>query len=97
MSALDHMSMVAAVAPFIDTAISKTVNVPADYPFADFESLYIEAWRAGLKGITTYRPNSVLGSVLSVEPTRETPADLPPSDDPDRRIALNKTPEPALA
>ncbi|RBH36789.1 ribonucleoside-diphosphate reductase, adenosylcobalamin-dependent, partial [Pseudomonas sp. MWU13-2860] len=65
MSALDHMRMVAAVAPYIDTAISKTVNVPGDYPFDDFESLYLEAWRAGLKGITTYRPNSVLGSVLS--------------------------------
>lgn len=62
MSALDHMSMVAAVAPFIDTAISKTVNVPADYPFADFESLYIEAWRAGLKGITTYRSEQRAGA-----------------------------------
>ncbi len=98
MSALDHMRMVAAVAPFIDTAISKTVNVPADYPFADFESLYMEAWKAGLKGITTYRPNSVLGSVLSVEPTAAAPADLLQSpDDPDRRIALNAAPKPALA
>ena len=65
-SALDHMKMVAAVAPFIDTSISKTVNVPADYPFEDFENLYTEAWRAGLKGLATYRPNAVLGSVLSV-------------------------------
>ena len=98
MSALDHMRMVAAVAPFIDTAISKTVNVPADYPFADFESLYMEAWKAGLKGITTYRPNNVLGSVLSVEPTAAAPADLVQSpDDPDRRIALNAAPKPALA
>jgi ribonucleoside-diphosphate reductase alpha chain len=99
MSALDHMHMVAAVAPFIDTAISKTVNVPADYPFADFENLYLEAWRAGLKGITTYRPNSVLGSVLSVEPARATPQDLSASQegDPDRRITLNSAPSPALA
>lgn len=102
MSALDHMRMVAAVAPFIDTAISKTVNVPADYPFDDFESLYLEAWRAGLKGITTYRPNSVLGSVLSLEPTAANPGsqtlpqDLNQSD-PDRRITLNSAPSPALA
>ncbi|MGL6045536.1 MAG: adenosylcobalamin-dependent ribonucleoside-diphosphate reductase [Vogesella sp.] len=102
MSALDHMRMVAAVAPFIDTAISKTVNVPADYPFDDFESLYLEAWRAGLKGITTYRPNSVLGSVLSVAPTAANPGsqalpqDLNQSD-PDRRITLNSAPSPALA
>ena len=99
MSALDHMQMVAAVAPYIDTAISKTVNVPADYPFADFESLYLQAWRAGLKGITTYRPNNVLGSVLSVEPAKQTPQDLSASQDgdPDRRITLNTAPSPALA
>jgi ribonucleoside-diphosphate reductase alpha chain len=58
--------MVAAVAPFIDSAISKTVNVPADYPYEEFKNLYTEAWRDGLKGITTYRPNATLGSVLSV-------------------------------
>ena len=97
MSALDHMQMVAAVAPFIDTAISKTVNVPADYPFEDFSSLYLEAWRAGLKGITTYRPNSVVGSVLSVEPAKEAPQDLPSDGDPDRRITLNSAPSPALS
>ena len=66
-SALDHMAMQAAVQPYICAAISKTVNVPADYPFEEFEALYLQAWKAGLKGITTYRPNDVLGSVLSVE------------------------------
>ena len=66
MSALDHMRMGAAVQPFVDTAISKTVNVPVDYPFDKFADLYVEAWKAGLKGITTYRPNDVLGSVLEV-------------------------------
>ena len=59
--------MVAAVAPYIDTSISKTVNVPEDYPYGEFEDLYLTAWRAGLKGLATYRPNSVLGSVLSVD------------------------------
>jgi len=68
MSAEAHASMVAAVAPCIDTAISKTVNVPADYPYEDFQGLYMQAWKAGLKGLATYRPNSVLGSVLSVTP-----------------------------
>ena len=66
LSAKAHKDMVAAVAPFIDSAISKTVNVPADYPYDDFKSLYLEAWKDGLKGITTYRPNATLGSVLSV-------------------------------
>jgi hypothetical protein len=65
-----HKDMVAAVAPHIDTSISKTVNVPADYPYEDFQDLYMSAWKSGLKGLATYRPNSVLGSVLSVEPTK---------------------------
>ena len=67
MSAQAHKDIVAAVAPYVDTSISKTVNVPADYPYADFENLYVSAWRSGLKGLATYRPNSVLGSVLSVD------------------------------
>ena len=75
MSAQAHGAMVAAVAPFIDTAISKTVNVPADYPYRDFQNLYLEAWRSGLKGLATYRPNSVLGSVLSATPAVETATD----------------------
>lgn len=65
-SAMDHMLMVAAVAPYIDAAISKTVNVAEDYPYEDFKNLYLEAWKKGLKGITTYRPNSVRAAVLSV-------------------------------
>jgi ribonucleoside-diphosphate reductase alpha chain len=93
-AARDHMQMQAAIQPYIDAAISKTVNVPEDYPFEDFESLYLEAWHAGLKGITTYRPNSVLGAVLSVE--RDAPQDLDQSE-PDRRIRISDAPQVALA
>ena len=94
-SALDHMRMVAAVAPFVDSAISKTVNVPENYPFEEFKDLYLEAWKAGLKGITTYRPNGVLGSVLSVTPQVEAPNDLDTSDA-DRRIRLDAAPMPGV-
>ena len=77
LSARAHAAMVAAVAPYIDTSISKTVNVPEDYPYADFQDLYLTAWRSGLKGLATYRPNSVLGSVLSVDAPKATlPAPL---------------------
>jgi ribonucleoside-diphosphate reductase alpha chain len=69
MSAQDHIAMMASVQPFIDTAISKTVNVPADCPFEDFSHLYMQAWTAHLKGLATYRPNSILGSVLQVTPS----------------------------
>ncbi len=64
MSAQDHIAMMQAVQPYIDTAISKTVNVPVDYPFAQFSDLYRQAWQAGLKGLASYRPNPILGSVL---------------------------------
>ncbi len=100
MSANDHMQMIAAVQPYVDAAISKTVNVPEDYPFEDFKNLYLGAWHAGLKGITTYRPNNVIGSVLEAikEPAAShnaSPQDL--KDDPDRRVRLDSTPRPAVA
>jgi ribonucleoside-diphosphate reductase alpha chain len=66
MSADDHLAMLEVVQPFIDSAISKTVNIPADYPFEEFKGIYVRAWKAGLKGLATYRPNETLGSVLSV-------------------------------
>ena len=69
MAAQDHLAMMQAVQPFVDTAISKTVNVAVDYPFAQFRDLYLQAWQAGLKGLATYRPNSILGAVLDVPPT----------------------------
>ena len=88
MSAESHAAMVAAVAPYVDTSISKTVNVPADYPFADFEGLYRFAWKSGLKGLATYRPNAVLGSVLSATPAAPQP--LP-------NAATTETPQPLVA
>ena len=59
-----HLAMQAAVQPNVDNAISKTVNVPADYPFEAFRALYQRAYELGLKGCTTFRPNPVTGAVL---------------------------------
>ena len=97
MRAIDHMLMIAAVQPYIDAAVSKTVNVPEDYPFEDFRDLYLRAWKAGLKGITTYRPNQVIGEVLATirKDGAASPQDL--NDDADRRVRLDSTPRPALA
>ncbi len=81
MAAAEHLAIMAAVQPYIDTAISKTVNVPEDYPFEDFKGLYVQAWKSNLKGLATYRPNSTLGSVLSVgqpTPVVATVADVDP-------------------
>ncbi len=93
LSAQAHQEMVAAVAPFIDTSISKTVNVPEDYPYSEFQDLYFLAWKSGLKGLATYRPNKVLGSVLSVS---SPPQDFA-QDDVNRRLQVKSVPAPVLA
>ena len=70
----DHLRMQAAAQAEIDSSISKTINCPEDIPFDTFADVYVEGFRLGCKGLTTYRPNAVTGSVLSVaEP------DAPPS------------------
>jgi ribonucleoside-diphosphate reductase alpha chain len=67
-----HMAMVAAVTPFIDSSISKTVNVAANYPYAGFRNLYLKAWRFGLKALATFRPSKGRAGVLSADaPDRE--------------------------
>jgi ribonucleoside-diphosphate reductase alpha chain len=102
-SASAHEQMVAAVAPYIDTSISKTVNVPEDYPYEEFQDLYFEAWKSGLKGLATYRPTKVLGAVLSVEKPAEGPsaALAQPqdfrTDEFNRRIEIKSVPAPVLA
>ncbi|MDQ1259312.1 MAG: ribonucleoside-diphosphate reductase alpha chain [Pseudomonadota bacterium] len=74
MSAQDHIAMMEVVQPYVDTAISKTVNIPADYPYDDFKGLYLQAWRARLKGLATYRPNNILGAVLETHAAAPAPA-----------------------
>jgi ribonucleoside-diphosphate reductase alpha chain len=60
-----HLDMQAALQPFVDNSISKTINVPEDYPFAEFRKIYDVAYEKGLKGCTTFRPNLITGAVLS--------------------------------
>ncbi len=71
---LDHVRMQAAAQKWVDSSISKTINCPEDISFEDFKDVYMEAWDSGCKGCTTYRPNAVTGSVLSVS---ESAADKP--------------------
>jgi ribonucleoside-diphosphate reductase alpha chain len=65
----EHVRMQAAVQRHVDSAISKTVNVPADISFAAFQQVYLDAYRSGCKGCTTYRPNDITGAVLAVQPS----------------------------
>ncbi len=67
----DHLRMQAALQQHVDSAISKTINLPQDIRFEDFREVYRAAWKAGLKGCTTYRPNPVTGAVLQAVPPAE--------------------------
>ena len=68
---VDHLNMAAAVQPFVDSSISKTVNVPEMIDFQSFTSVYEEAYALGLKGCTTFRPNEITGSILKSMPAKE--------------------------
>lgn len=97
MTVQDHLAVLQAVAPYVDAAISKTVNVPKEYPFEDFERIYMDAWKMGLKGITTYRPNDMTGSVLVSESDSKNEIaeakSLNQNDDPDRRVEIKDVPD----
>jgi ribonucleoside-diphosphate reductase alpha chain len=75
---IDHVRMQSAAQKWVDSSISKTINCPVDIDFNTFKEVYMEAWRGGCKGCTTYRPNEVTGSVLSV------------SEDPNKVLELEK-------
>ncbi len=68
-----HLAVQAAAQEFIDSAISKTINVPRAISFDDFKDVYRKAYESGCKGCTTYRPNDVTGAVLSAEPAEAAP------------------------
>jgi ribonucleoside-diphosphate reductase alpha chain len=68
---LAHLSMQAALQPFVDNAISKTINVAADIPFDRFQDLYRQAHALGLKGCTVFRPNPVTGAIISQAPASD--------------------------
>lgn len=81
----DHVRVQAAVQKYIDSSISKTINVPEDIDFDSFKDVYLMAYEQGCKGCTTYRPNDITGSVLTVKkdekkaaaPAAEQQAELP--------------------
>ena len=75
----DHLVMQAAVQKYVDSSISKTINVPVDFPFDSFKDVYLQAYELGCKGCTTYRPNEITGAVLEVrkEPEKTAEPELP--------------------
>ncbi|MGB8840005.1 MAG: adenosylcobalamin-dependent ribonucleoside-diphosphate reductase, partial [Aliidongia sp.] len=79
----DHLIMQAAVQKYVDSSISKTINLPEDIGFQDFEDIYRRAYALGCKGCTTYRPNEVTGAVLSLSAAEPAPVHEPPAAGPD--------------
>ncbi|MGE5201638.1 MAG: adenosylcobalamin-dependent ribonucleoside-diphosphate reductase, partial [Acidobacteriota bacterium] len=81
LSPSDHVVMQAAVQKYVDSSISKTINIPVDFPFEAFKDVYLRAYELGCKGCTTYRPNEITGAVLEAKPEAEkekaTQAELP--------------------
>ncbi|MBY0349398.1 adenosylcobalamin-dependent ribonucleoside-diphosphate reductase [Tabrizicola sp.] len=75
---LDHVRMQAAAQKWVDSSISKTINCPVDISFEDFKEVYMAAWDQGCKGCTTYRPNDVTGSVLTVSEKQTAPVSSQP-------------------
>jgi ribonucleoside-diphosphate reductase alpha chain len=69
-----HIAVQAAAQKYVDSSISKTVNCPADISFDAFKDVYLNAYESGCKGCTTWRPNDITGSILSVEEPSKTRA-----------------------
>ncbi|MCP3966362.1 MAG: adenosylcobalamin-dependent ribonucleoside-diphosphate reductase [Lentisphaerae bacterium] len=61
---VEHLEIQAELQKYIDSSISKTINIPADYPFEDFKDIYMKAYEKGLKGCTTFRPSEYIAGVL---------------------------------
>lgn len=81
-----HVRMQAAAQRWVDSSISKTINCPEDITFEDFKGVYMAAWDSGCKGCTTYRPNAITGSILSV--------DVKPAVEPEKPVLLAPAPRP---
>ncbi len=90
---LAHVRMQAAAQKWIDSSISKTINCPEDISFESFKEVYMEAYDTGCKGCTTYRPNDVTGSVLSVsESSDKTPSEAPQTASQDAEVIYMSEP-----
>lgn len=70
-TAREHVDVLAAVTPFIDSAVSKTCNVSPDMPWADFKELYMDAWRRGCKGCTTFNPGGKRFGIIRAPSPKE--------------------------
>lgn len=67
----EHVDMLKCIAKYVDLSSSKTINIPNDYPYEDFKDIYMDAWKSGIKGITTYRAGTMTAVLESAEDSKE--------------------------
>lgn len=65
----DHLNIQATIQNWIDSATSKTINVPTEISFDDFKEVYMKGWKLGLKGVTTFRFNPEAHTGVLVQKT----------------------------
>src|SRR5207248_523480 len=92
----DHLAVQAAAQKYIDSSISKTINVPVDFDFNAFEDIYRKAYALGCKGCTTYRPSPVRGAVLEVRSEAVPAGVIPAQESPPLPAPIENPAEPAL-
>ena len=83
-----HLDMQAALQKYVDSSISKTINVPADFPFEAFKDIYLKAYRKGLKGCTTFRPSEYITGILVKKDDKKHGKGRHVTTTPDRPIEL---------
>jgi ribonucleoside-diphosphate reductase alpha chain len=76
-TATEHLDVQAILQKYVDSSISKTINVPGDYPFEKFQDIYMQAYEKGLKGCTTFRPSEHITGVLIKDDSEKDKKDLP--------------------
>lgn len=65
LTVLQHINTLEIISHYTNQNNSKTINIPNDYPYEDFKDLYLKAWKLGIKGITTYRANTMMAVLES--------------------------------
>ncbi len=88
----DHLAVQATAQRHVDSSISKTINLPVEIPFENFKDVYLDAYRMGCKGCTTYRPNAITGTVLEMRPAEHVPAQLPQRTEEESEQQLSPAP-----
>src|SRR5699024_9527473 len=71
MSVDEHVDMLATIAKHVDMSVSKTINIPTEYPFDDTKNVYMKCWKMGIKGCTIFRPNEIRQGIMITDKNKK--------------------------